>query len=245
MSSRIRCLSTHIYACLLILPLTMVDQADGQGWFPEEFKNLTVVPEDIEPDSLQKMMSQISTALGVRCDFCHVREGRRTDWASDENEHKEVARTMMQMTMKINADFLNRDGGLQASCMTCHRGMKEPYTLEQLLMSAMDEGGVEAMVAKYTSLREEYYGRAAYDFGEKSLMLLATEVPVEAGLQLLRLNLEYYPESADTFVQLGNLLLESGDRDAGIEALEQAVTLDPRNRWARNQLRRAKKGDGE
>ena len=112
-------------------------------------------------------------------------------------------------------------------------------------MSAMEEGGADSMLTRYKSLRDEYYGRAAYDFGEQTLMLLATEIPVDAGLRLLRLNLEYYPESADTFVQLGNLRLAQGDREEGIEALEQAVSLDPRNRWARNQLRRAKKDDEE
>ena len=232
-----------VAVCLLLLPLPMQDQAEAQGWFPQEFKNLTVVADDIEPDSLEAMMSDISTALGVRCDFCHVRQGRKTDWASDENKHKEIARTMMQMTQQINADYLTWAGGLRVDCMTCHRGMKEPYTLGQLLTKSLEKDGVEAMVTRYASLREEYYGRSAYDFGEKTLMLLATDVPVEAGLRLLRLNLEHYPESADTWVQLGNLLLENGERDAGIEALEKAVKLDPRNRWARNQLRRATEDD--
>jgi cytochrome c-type biogenesis protein CcmH/NrfG len=74
-------------------------------------------------------------------------------------------------------------------------------------------------------------------------MLMATDLEIEAGLRVLRKNLEYYPESADTHVQLGNLLLQSGDREGGIAALEEAVKLDPRNRWARGQLRRAREGD--
>jgi len=57
------------------------------------------------------------------------------------------------------------------------------------------------------------------------------------------MNLEYYPESSDTYVQLGNLLIQSGDKDGGIAALGKAIELDPRNRWARQQLRRAKGDD--
>ena len=227
----------------LIGALTTVVPTEGQGWFPQEFKNLTVVPADIEPDTLQAMMKAISQGLGVRCDYCHVREGQRTDFASDENKHKEIARMMMRMTQQINEDFLNRPGGMRVACVTCHRGVKAPHTLPQLLTKALEEGGVEAMAAKYRDLRQEYYGRAAYDFGEKTLMLMATDVETDVGLRMLRMNLEYYPESSDTYVQLGNLLIQSGDKDGGIAALEKAIELDPRNRWARQQLRRAKGDD--
>ncbi len=132
---------------------------------------------------------------------------------------------------------------MRVACVTCHRGVKAPHTLPQLLTKALEEGGVEAMAAKYGDLRQEYYGRAAYDFGEKTLMLMATDVETDVGLRMLRMNLEYYPESSDTYVQLGNLLIQSGDKDGGIAALEKAIELDPRNRWARQQLRRAKGDD--
>ena len=172
-------------------------------------------------------MKAISQGLGVRCDYCHVREGQRTDFASDENSHKEIARTMMRMTQQINEDFLNRPGGMRVACVTCHRGVKAPHTLPQLLTKALEEGGVEAMAAKYGDLRQEYYGRAAYDFGEKTLMLMATDVETDVGLRMLRMNLEYYPGSSDTYVQFGNLLIQSGDKDGGIAALEKAIELDP------------------
>jgi tetratricopeptide (TPR) repeat protein len=240
---RLRALLASACFVALLSSLLLTEAADAQSRFPEEFKNLTIVPADIAPDTLQAMMISMADGLGVRCEFCHVREGRRTDYASDENKHKKIARDMMRMTQKINDEFLTRPGGLKVECFTCHRGMKEPYSLSQVLSKTLVKEGLEAMMAKYGELREEYYGRAAYDFGEQTLMLMATDLDVDAGLQLLRMNLEYYPESADTHVQLGNLLLQSGEREAGIAALEKAVKLDPRNRWARGQLRRAREGD--
>ena len=240
---RLRAFLTSACLATLVSSLSLAEAVDAQGWFPEEFKNLTIVPTDIAPDTLQAMMNSMADGLGVRCTFCHVREGRRTDFASDENKHKKIARDMMRMTQKINDEFLTRPGGLKVECITCHRGMKERYTLAQVLSKTLAKEGLDAMMAKYGELREEYYGRAAYDFGEQTLMLMATDLEIEAGLRVLRKNLEYYPESADTHVQLGNLLLQSGDREGGIAALEEAVKLDPRNRWARGQLRRAREGD--
>jgi hypothetical protein len=233
------------FVCLvtLVSSISLAEAVDAQGWFPDEFKNLTIVQTDIAPDTLQAMMNSMAAGLGVRCDFCHVREGRRTDFASDENKHKQIARDMMRMTQKINDEFLTRPGGLKVECFTCHRGMKEPYRLSQVLSKTLAKEGLDAMMAKYGELREEYYGRAAYDFGEQTLILMATDLDLDAGLRVLRMNLEYYPESADTHVQLGNLLLQSGEREAGIAALQKAVKLDPRNRWARGQLRRAREGD--
>ncbi len=243
MTYRTRAHSSYLCMAILVWSLIAADSSDAQRFFPDTFTNLTVVSDDIEPDSLQAMMNSMTDGLGVKCGFCHVREGGKTDYASDELKHKLVARDMMRMTQQINSEFLS-DSGLKVDCFTCHRGMKEPYTLAQVLSKTLERDGLEAMVAKYAELREEYYGRAAYDFGEQTLMLMATDLDLASGLRLLRINLTHYPESADTHVQLGTLLLQSGDKEGGIAALEKAVELDPRNRWARGQLRQAK-GEAE
>jgi hypothetical protein len=81
-------------------------------------KNLKLLP----PEHLMETMHAFQTALGVRCDFCHV----RGDFASDEKPHKEIARKMIVMAREINAKF--PDGKMHVTCYTCHRGAEEPAT---------------------------------------------------------------------------------------------------------------------
>jgi hypothetical protein len=101
---------------LLALPLLAQDQPKaGQRPAP---KNLQLLkPEDIRP-----MMRAFTVALGGKCDMCHV----QGDFASDENEHKVIARKMIVMTREINTKF--PDGKEHVTCYTCHRGSHEPKT---------------------------------------------------------------------------------------------------------------------
>ncbi len=82
-------------------------------------KNLKLLPAD---ENLIPTMRAFQTALGVKCDFCHVKD----DFASDEKHNKEVARMMITMAHEINAKF--PDGKMHVTCYTCHRGATEPAT---------------------------------------------------------------------------------------------------------------------
>lgn len=98
--------------------------------------NLQVLPKDIAPEHLREIMQGIAGSLGVRCDFCHAPKAngqRGLDFASDAKPNKEIARTMMRMTMAINQDYLAKVNDPDAtpedkhvSCGTCHRGHSMP-----------------------------------------------------------------------------------------------------------------------
>lgn len=95
------------------------------------FKNLQVLPKNISKDSLDMIMDGFKAALGVRCNFCHVFNGK-PDFASDEKPEKNIARKMMQMTADINAKYFNWEQSTRADtisvvkCITCHRQSPHP-----------------------------------------------------------------------------------------------------------------------
>lgn len=94
-------------------------------------KNLQVLPKDTSTEDLMKVMHGFTADLGVNCLFCHARgEGRMPNFASDENPHKDVARTMMRMVGEINQKYLASLPGDEAkatvSCGTCHQGHEVP-----------------------------------------------------------------------------------------------------------------------
>jgi hypothetical protein len=89
----------------------------------EKAKNLKVMPKNSTHEEIDSVMKEFKTALGVRCNFCHVAskdDPGKMDWASDGNKHKEIARDMMRMTNKINKKYV------KVTCYTCHQGRKEP-----------------------------------------------------------------------------------------------------------------------
>lgn len=94
-------------------------------------RNLQVLPKDISDAQLDSIMKKFNTALGVACNFCHVRVHDQTDsldYASDKDPMKTTARKMMRMTIEINRKNFWYDKKKKAhelnevDCYTCHRG---------------------------------------------------------------------------------------------------------------------------
>lgn len=102
------------------------------------YKNLKVLPKNITKEQMDSVMHHFSASLGVRCNFCHVRsaDGKEWNFAADDNKHKLVARSMMEMTNKINEKYFDvtgkgvksLDAQLMVTCYTCHHGKNEPET---------------------------------------------------------------------------------------------------------------------
>ena len=226
---------------VLLLPLPVSAQIPAG-----DFRNLEVLPADIDRKALVDQMKQFTQALGVRCQHCHVgKEGAPLssfDFASDEMETKEIARTMMRMTTEINQGFLAklRGGTVQVQCVTCHRGAPQPKLLEEVLTEALDSGGSKAMIARYRELRKETFGSAMFDFRPDSLNRLARNLAVGGRLveakEILELNLEFYPEDVSTLLLHGEVLLKSGAKDAAAESFRKVLAIEPDNSAARRRL---------
>ncbi len=217
---------------------------------PKEFKNLQVLPKDIEQRQLIDTMRGFATDLGVRCNHCHVGEDPMDfstfDFASDEKETKRIARVMLRMVQQINGAYLPdtkrpADQRLEVTCFTCHRSVTRPQTLEQALLDTILESGVDAGITRYRLLREKYYGQAVFDFGERTLIGLAETLSrhhqkYTEAVALLELNLEYYPESVFTHAGLGETLAAAGDKQAAIEHFEKAQSMMPDAAWLKRRL---------
>jgi len=217
---------------------------------PSTFKNLQVLPKDITRPALISEMREMAGSLGVRCGHCHPGGNPQTlegvDFASDSLESKRVARVMMKMTREINATFLPqtlRDPKrlAQVKCITCHHGGLRPETLADTLLRALDQGGAAAATSAYRELREKHYGRSIYDFSEQMLSWTAEQASrrpayADAAIALLELNLEYYPKSVNTRVVLGDRLIAKGDTAAAVKRWEEALALEPGNRFVQGKL---------
>ena len=88
------------------------------------YKNIQVL-KDVPASDLLPGMRYITTALGVRCDYCHV-----NPFDKDAKPEKETARRMMTMLTAINAN--NFSGRPEVSCYTCHQGHHSPIAVPAL-----------------------------------------------------------------------------------------------------------------
>ncbi|MGZ8377403.1 MAG: c-type cytochrome [Gemmatirosa sp.] len=212
-------------------------------------KNLKVLPADMPMRAVRDTMTAFTRALGVRCTYCHVgTEGQPLatyDFASDEKTAKQKAREMMRMAATINGEHLprvpeRRTPPIAVTCMTCHRGLAEPRPLQQVLLSAYETGGIDSTEARYRALRTQYFGRAAYDFGETTLAEVAAALRARNRLpdavRLHLLNTQMTPTSGFAFRQAATAQLAAGDTAGARTSLEKALSLSPDDQQARRAL---------
>ncbi len=216
--------------------------AEAQGKFPpDSLKNVQAMPEGTTVKQVVDAMKGFTRALGVRCTYCHVgtedQPLEAMDFAADTKAAKKNARIMMRMTQAINGDELPRmvervEPNVTVTCATCHRGVARPRSLTDEVLAAYDKGGVDAAAARFRELRQRYYGRATYDFGDVSLTEAANTVQqggdTTGALKLLELNVELLPESWFGYWQLAEMRAGAGRTAQAITALERAVALQPR-----------------
>jgi tetratricopeptide (TPR) repeat protein len=189
-------------------------------------------------------MQAIAQALGVSCGYCHVAE-RGTNAPEPK---KDIARSMMAMTRDINSKVQAATGlpggqAVEVQCVTCHRGVPIPRPLADVLAQTLKEKGAPAAMDQYRELRKQFYGRAAYDFGEDTLIGIARAVTQSRpgdSIALLQLNLEFFPHSANTYEEIGFAYTRKLDDDSAIQNLEKALEIEPNNGVIRGQLEQLK-----
>ena len=237
-------------AGLVIVSRALPAQAPGH-FPPDSLINVKVIPKNTPVPQVIGMMRNFAGALGVRCHYCHVgQEGQplaQFDFAKDEKRTKLTARQMMRMVAEINRrldtlpEHAQMTSHVEVTCTTCHRGVSRPMSLEQLIQETAQTQGVDSATRAYRALRERYYGRAAYDFGEPTLDVaafrLARAGKFDEAFAMLRLNEEQFPTSSNLATFRANINLMKGDTAAAITAFREAVRRDSTNGEAQGRLR--------
>ena len=233
-----------------VLALATVAAPRVEAQFPpEKLENVKVLPADIPVRALLDTMRSFTRALGVRCTYCHVgEEGQNLstfNFKSDDKPAKEKARTMLRMVGAINGEHLSklpsrREPPIVVTCATCHRGVAEPRPLTDVILATYDRAGADSAEAMYRALRQRYFGRSAYDFGEVSLADVAAGMrerskPADA-LRFHRLNVEVTPASGFALRQLAETQLASGDTAGARTSYERALVVNPNDQQSKRAL---------
>ena len=239
-----------VLAALVLCASGAPAQAPGR-FPPDSLVNVKVIPKNTPVMQVVGMMRNVTGALGVRCQFCHVgQEGMplaQFDFAKDEKRTKLTARQMMRMVEDINRrldtlpEHEKMTSHVEVTCATCHRGVSRPIPLEQVILETAQAAGADSAGRVYRALRERYYGRAAYDFGEPTLNIAAFRLgragKYDEAFAILHLNEEQFPASSSLAVFRGNISLMRGDTAGAIVAFREAVRRDSTNGEAQGRLR--------
>lgn len=217
--------------------------AQGFRW-PEEPKNLQILPEEVKGAQLGQIMRGFTSALGVRCHHCHVGEGpdlTKYDFPSDQKITKRKARLMIDMVQAINQKYLSQlaeiedppQQRVEVKCITCHHSQAKPLMLDDILAETIQKDGIGAAVDRYKELREKYYGGFTYDFSPKTLTglgeRLADQENYEVALKILQLEIEANGESASTYFTLGDVQVRAGMPEEAIKTYERGLELAPQD----------------
>jgi tetratricopeptide (TPR) repeat protein len=247
--------SIRMTLCVLSLGVLVTGIGLGQErtrfQWPEQAKNLQVLPKDLGGQELREVMLGFSRALGVRCSHCHVGEPNQSltefDFASDQKSAKTTARTMIRMVRSINDDYLqavvpSQGVRREVACFTCHRGVPRPGSVETLLWETAGREGIAAAVGQYHDLRQRYYGKGVYDFSEGMLNRLGYRFvgdgKADEALVIFRLNVEQFPEASNTWDSLADVYATQGDTVRAITFYRRSLELDPDNDNAVEQLKK-------
>ncbi|MEN8006363.1 MAG: c-type cytochrome [Candidatus Krumholzibacteriota bacterium] len=239
-------------AAVVGLLLAALATGSARAEVPDTFTNLKVFPKDIGKRQLMGAMRDFSMSLGVRCTYCHVQKTPgdfdSIDWVSDDLEHKEAARGMMTMVRNINSELLpNATGkqGAKVKCITCHRGLEDPRTLDVVMLDTIEKNGADVGIARYRELREEYFGSGSYDFSPATLTRVAENLAqvrgdMDGAVKVLDMGAEMNPEDVPTHLMRCQILILEGDKEGARASAQEALRLDPGNQLAAKLLEQVK-----
>src|SRR5215471_1481522 len=233
---------------ITLIAVLLLAAADGQQQPPWKPKNLRYFPQDITREALVQRMREFSFALNVRCQYCHSGGDGVSfdgvDFGADDKPTKLKARAMLKMTDAINTSLLadipsRAEPRVEVNCATCHHGLALPKSLQTTLFEIAQKDGAAAAVARYKDLRADpVSGR--YNFGQWETMELARRLVeaknTPAAIAILEMTGEYYPKAPDVDLQLGELHLARGEKEAALASFRRTLEKAPDNARAKARI---------
>ena len=114
--------------------------------------------------------------------------------------------------------------------------------LSQVLLKVIDERGIDAALVEYRALRERGFDDLYTDEGELNRLgyRLLGEQKLRESIEILKLNVEAYPQSANAHDSLAEAYMRTGEKELAVQSYEKSLVLDPSNTNAAVMLKKLK-----
>jgi tetratricopeptide (TPR) repeat protein len=136
------------------------------------------------------------------------------------------------------------ENGIQRGMMTIEsRNASEIPPMDEDFFSIIQTRGVEEAFRLFTEIRKN--DPTAVLFEEMEMNMLGyrylNERKLEESIKLLKMNVETYPESWNTYDSLAEAYAANGDKEKAIANYEKSLELDPENTSAKEKIAKLKK----
>jgi tetratricopeptide (TPR) repeat protein len=112
--------------------------------------------------------------------------------------------------------------------------------IAETLYKTVTEKDAQAAVAQYRDLKANQ--KDAYDFSEMQLNGLGYQLlrmkRVKDAIEIFKLNVEAYPNGANTYDSLAEAYMENGDKALAIQNYKKSLELNPKNTNAAEKLKK-------
>ncbi len=203
-----------------------------------------VVQAGLSPmEALQAATLNAARFMGREKELGTVETGKLADLVLlDANPLDDIANTRKISAVIWRGQYFPRaalDAMLQK--VEAIRRAAKPPILEPLLKTILATN-VEAAVDQYLELKASH--SAEYDFSEPQLNHLGYQLMAmnrtRDAITILKLNAEFYPQSANVYDSLAEAYRDAGDKASAIQNYEKSLRLDPHNTNAIEQLNKLK-----
>jgi tetratricopeptide (TPR) repeat protein len=103
--------------------------------------------------------------------------------------------------------------------------------IAETLLNTVMEKDVQAAIKQYRDLKATQ--KDAYDFSEQQLNGLGYQLlrmkRVKDAIEILKLNVEMFPQGFNTYDSLGEAYMENGDKQLAIQNYKKSLELNPKN----------------
>jgi peptidylprolyl isomerase len=114
--------------------------------------------------------------------------------------------------------------------------------LSQVLSRTLADKGIDAAVAQYRELKSRGFDNLYAAEGDVNMLgyRLLQQRKTKDAIEILKLNVEAYPQSANAYDSLAEAYMVNGDTALAIENYEKSLALDPKNTNAIETLKKLK-----
>ncbi len=187
------------------------------GRFPDDVKLIVGHGRDYTMDELREYYRMVVATTELIKQ--RVAEGKNAQEMVEEDLLKDWA--------KWNTPIIPSEVWIERVYESLTGQAKRP--IAEPLTHTIVENGVKAAVEQYHKLKNEQPD--SYDFEENQLNMLGYQLMwrdmLDAAIEIFKLNIGAYPESANPHDSLGEVYVAAGDNEQAIKYYQKALALNP------------------